>query len=171
MLLKAAPTDAEFVLEHSLNGLCSSIKHDLRKIEMRLPLQDRLKNQTNHLGCTKWTTHGHTVPTMPPQTSMSFAFDIVCISSCCADSCQEACPWRCWKHRTQMKVFYDSLLYRTVCALQSNTASARLRCEYPYKIAWRIKAFWICCVSQSGPLMVTPFQLCLHRHHCPLPLT
>ena len=81
-------------LEHSLiqNGLCYSIKHGLSKIEMQLPLEDCLKNQCNLLGFTKWAAHGHTLKTIPPQTSMSFAFDIACIVSFCADSCQEVCP-------------------------------------------------------------------------------
>ena len=123
------------ILELSImqNGLCSSIKHDLCKIEMRFPLQDFLNKQSNLL------VYGHTLPTMPPQTSLSFAFDTACISSFVADFCKEAFAWRCcWKQRPQMLSLFWSIRL-TVCALLSNTTCARLRCAYPYKIAWRIK--------------------------------
>ena len=126
------------ILELSImqNGLCSSIKHDLRKIEMRFPLQDFLNNQSNLLGFTKWTTHGHTLPTIPPPTSMSFAFEIVHLIILCRFLSRSVSLKLSLKAAPADSEEFRSIpLYRTVGVVQSRTVCARLRCDYPYTIA------------------------------------
>ena len=138
MLLKAAATDADKFLSTIMqNGLCSSIKRGLRKIEIRLTLQVCLKNQSNPIGFTKWARHGHTLPTIPPQTSMCFAFDIVHLLMLCSFCLSRGVSLKMLLKAatTDAEDFLSTIVRNGSCALQSITACARSRYDFPYEVA------------------------------------